>query len=62
VQLQAALHDTLEHARGACDSAEDAEIVLGSCWSWLIRCINDLQMIGLFQRILVMVTDRAGMW
>jgi hypothetical protein len=62
VQLQAALHDTLEQAHRASDGAEDAEVVLARWWRLLIRCMKDLQMTGLFQRILVVVADRAGMW
>jgi Sigma-70, region 4 len=40
VQLQAALHDTSEHARRSSDGSEGAEICLARWWSWSIRCVK----------------------
>ena len=43
VQLQAALHDTIENARRADEGAEEAEVVLVRWWRWLIVCINGMR-------------------
>jgi RNA polymerase sigma factor (sigma-70 family) len=46
VQLQATLRDADERARRATDAVEDAEIVLVSWWSWVIRWVEARQMAG----------------
>lgn len=38
-QLRTALHDTVENARRADESAEEAKIILVRWWKWLIVCV-----------------------
>jgi RNA polymerase sigma factor (sigma-70 family) len=42
IQLQATLQDTIENARQSSDGAEGTVIYLARWWSWLIRCVKEI--------------------